>query len=379
MANRTEVKRFTVILRGRIIDVAFWMKMLVLIVILLLVPLQFHFFDAIQPFPATNYFDFWFSSVFLEYSDWPTRDVPPVTFSNPLTISSAIAICIPAVLLNRRIRNQDSSRSIRDIGLASLFGTAVMAVFLVEYFPPRELAWLIQIAPESKLLRFATLVTIALIVLPIIMRETSHQGFQRRHRILAGIIGLVATLVPIMVISSFPANWANYQSISLTYNISYEFTVTPVPWQPVDRIYINYTVLDIMNLYNGFVYFGLHLAFGFAIFRYLKGLTSRFKALLLGAAGFFGPYGYTTYGILASGTQTLTAVIPIPILFFLGIIVLAVSHQIPIEPDPKFDDSRVLTSDLAETEDSISVPVLYVLKSKLMGVKTRVQRRDDES
>jgi hypothetical protein len=355
------------------------MKMLVLIVILFIVPLELHFFEAIQPFPATNYFDIWFISVLLEYSDGPTRDGPSLIYSNPLTIYSAIAICIPAVLLNRRIRNQDSSRSILDIGLASLFGTAVIAVFLVEYFPPGELAWLIQIDSESKLLRFATLVTIVLIVLPVIIRETSYQAFQRRHRILAGIIGLVAALVPVMIISSFPYNWANYQSISLTYNLSYEFTVPPVPWQPIDRIFIDYRVLDIMNLFNGFVYFGLHLAFGFAIFRYLQGLTSRFKALLLGAAGFFGPYGYTTYGILASDTQTLTAVIPIPILFLLGIIVLAVSHQIPIEPDPEFDESRELTRDLAEAKDSISVPVLYVLKSKLLGVKNRFQRRKDES
>ena len=86
---------------------AFWIMMTLAIIILFIIPFEFNYYEAVQPVPASNYYDIWVSSVMMEYIDWRDRGIPPLTFSEPVTIAAAIAICIPAILLNRRIRNQE--------------------------------------------------------------------------------------------------------------------------------------------------------------------------------------------------------------------------------------------------------------------------------
>jgi hypothetical protein len=355
------------------------MMMTLAIIILFIIPFEFNYYEAVQPIGASNYYDIWVSSVMMEYIDWRDRGIPPLTFSEPVTIAAAIAICIPAVLLNRRIRNQEPTKSIRDAGLAAFFGTAVLTIFLVERFPPVELAWLVQIAPEWKLLRFGTLVMVALIILPLMIREISHRDFQRKHRLLAITIGLISTLVPAGIVASFPGGFAYYQSISPSYQFWYEASIPRVPWQAVDQVNIAFAVFDPMSLLYGFAYTGLHLLYGYSILRYLRGWTSKRRIFLLGVSSILIPYA-ALYPMVVLDALIPTIIIPFPILFILGISVLAVSKPIVIIPHSEFDDSKdEPTSGFAETEDQISVPVLYFIKSKLLGVKRRITKQSDQS
>lgn len=370
-----ERRRFTIILRGRSIDLAFWMMMTLVIIILFIIPIEFNYYEAVQPVPASNYYDIWVSSVMMKYIDWRDRGIPPLTLSEPVTIAAGIAICIPAILLNRRIRNQEPTKSIRDAGLAAFFGTAVLTIFLVERFPPVELAWLVQMFPESKLLRFGTLVMIVLIILPLMIREISHRDFQRKHRILACAIGLISTLVPVAIVASFSSGFAYYQAISPSYQFWYEASIPRVPWQAVDQVNITFAVIDPMSLLYFFAYSGLHLLYGFSILRYLRGWASKRRVFLLGISSILIPYA-AVYPMVVLDALNPTIIIPLPILFILGISVLAVSKPIVIIPHTEFDDSKdEPTSGFAETEEKISVPVLYFIKSKLLGVKRRITKK----
>jgi hypothetical protein len=374
-----ELRRFTIILRGRSIDLAFWMMMILAIIILFIIPFEFNYYEAVQPVPASNYYDIRISSVMMEYIDWGDRRIPPLTFSEPVTIAAAIAICIPAILLNRRIRIQEPTKSIRDAGLAAFLSTAVLTIFLVEGFQPVEPAWLVQMSPAWKLLRFGTLVMVVLIILPLMIREISHRDFQRKHRILACAIGLISTLVPAGIVASFPNGFAYYQAISPSYQFLYETSIPSAPWQAVDQVNIAFAVFDPMSLVYGFAYTGLHLLYGFSILRYLRGWASKRRVFLLGISGILIPYA-AVYTMVVFDVLIPTIIIPLPILFILGISILAVSKPIVIIPHTEFDDSKdEPTSGFAETEEKISVPVLYFIKSKLLGVKRRITKQIEES
>jgi hypothetical protein len=355
------------------------MIMTLAIIILFIIPIEFTYYEAVQPVPAPNYYDIRISSVMMEYIDWRDRGIPPLTFSEPVTIVAAFVICIPAILLNRRIRNQEQTKSIRDAGLAAFFGTAVLTIFLVERFPPAELAWLVQMSPAWKLHRFSTIVMVVLIILPLMIREISHRDVQRKHRILACAIGLISTLVPMGIIASFPDGFAYYQAISPSYQFWYEATIPRVPWQAVDRVNIAFIVFDPMTLLYGFAYTGLHLLYGFSILRYLRGWTSKRRVFLLGVSSILIPY-VAVYPMVMLDALIPTTFIPLPILFILGISVLAVSKPIVTISHTEFDDSMdERTRGFAETEEKISVPVLYLIKSKLLGVKRRITKESDQS
>jgi hypothetical protein len=355
------------------------MMMILAVIILFIIPLEFAYYEAVQPVPAPNYYDIWVSSVMIEYIDWRDRGVPPLTFSEPETIAAAFAICIPAILLNRRIRNQEPTKSIRDAGLAAFFGTAILTIFLVERFPPAELAWLVQMFPAWKLLRFGTLVMVVLIILPLMIREISHQDVQRKHRILACAIGLISTLVPAGIVASFPSGFAYYQAMSPSYLFRYEALIPSVPWQAVVQVNITFAVFDPMSLLHFFAYTGLNLLYGFSILRYLRGWASKISVFLLGVSSILILYA-AVYPIVGLDALIPTIIIPFPILFILGISVLAVSKPIITTPHTEFDDSKdEPTSGFAETEEKISVPVLYFIKSKLLGVKRRITKQSDQS
>jgi hypothetical protein len=377
LAHSREGRRFTIIVRGTPIDLAFWIKMAFAICILFIIPFEVRYYEAIQPEPASNFYDIWISSVIMDYIDWRDRGLPPVNYSTPLTIASAIAICIPAILLNRRIRNQDLTKSIRDAGLATFFGTAVLTIYLVERFPPFEMAWLIQEGPAWKLLRFGSLVMVALIILPLIMREASHRHFQRKHRILACVIGVFSTLVPAGMVASNSGDFANYTTTALSYNIWYEVSIPSVPWQAIAQVNVAFTVVDPMNLLYIFVYIGLHLLFGFSILRYLQGVTSR-RRVFLGASSILIPY-IVAYPWAVLDAQFPTVVIPLPILFIVGIIVIVAAKPITELQTEYLGEVGEPISDLSESEVNITVPVVYMIKSKFLGVKRKIARLRDRS
>ncbi|MFX1607215.1 MAG: right-handed parallel beta-helix repeat-containing protein, partial [Promethearchaeota archaeon] len=95
-----EVRRFTIILRGRSIDLSFWIKMVVIIFILFIIPIEFSYWSS-----ESNGV-IWIDSVIIDYYDEEVWSNAQIAFSNPSTIAAAFAICLPAIVLNRRIRNQ---------------------------------------------------------------------------------------------------------------------------------------------------------------------------------------------------------------------------------------------------------------------------------
>ncbi|MFX1579385.1 MAG: hypothetical protein ACFFBJ_07020 [Promethearchaeota archaeon] len=379
MINCGERKRFKVTLRGHSIDLAFWMMMTFAIITLLVIPFEFTYSEAVQPVPASNYYDIRVSSVIVEYSDWRDRGLPPLTFSEPVTIASAIAICLPAILLNRRIRNQGYTKSILDAGLATFFGTAILTIFLVEGLPLAEFEWLGQTTPVWKLFRFSTLVIVVLIFLPLMIRETSHRDFQREHRILAYIVVLIATLVPAGIVANFGGGFTYYRAISPSYQFWYEASITRVPWQSADQVNIAFAVFDLMSLLFGFVYTWLNLLYGFSILRYLRGGVSRRRVFLLGVSSILIPFTIV-YSMVAFDALNPTIIIPLPVLFILGTSLLAFSKQISTIPHSEFVNSQdTPTTGFAGAEDTISVPILYFIKSKIMGVKRRITKLNGQA
>ncbi|MFW9802725.1 MAG: hypothetical protein ACFFFC_08750 [Candidatus Thorarchaeota archaeon] len=366
-----EVRRFTIILRGRSIDLSFWAKMAVAIFILFIIPIEIIYYEDIQPVPASNYYDIWMSSVLMEYHEWSDSDTPLMTISNPVTLVIGFLICIPAILLNRKIRNQDPNEPIRDAGLAAYFGTAVVTIYFMEHFPPADLLWLVQTSPDWKLLRFSTLVMVILIILPLIIREASHRDFRAKHRILACAIGIVTTLVPVGMTAVFPGNQAVYVMLSLCGFFQYERSVPVVPGQPVDQIYVSFSALLPMDSLYYFTYLSLHLLFGFYILRYLKGLISGQRVLLIGFSSLLLPYIAAFPGIVSAAPNP-TILLPVPVLLIMGTIVVAsldpiVKHQTEIS-DIKSD----IAAAPSHPKATIIVPFTYMIKSLLIGAKRKI-------
>lgn len=349
------------------------------IIILLFIPFEFTYSEAVQPVPASDYYDIRVSSVMVDYNDWRDRGLPPLTLNEPVTIASAIAICLPAILLNRRIRNQGSTKSILEAGLATLFGTIILTIFLIEGLPLAELEWLGQTSPVWKLFRFGTLVIVVLIFLPLMIRETSHRDFQREHRILAYIVVLIATLVPAGIAGNLEGGFTYYRAISPSYQFWYQASITRVPWQSADQVNIAFAVFDLMSLLFGSVYTWLNLLYGFSILRYLRGGVSQRRVFLLGVSSILIPFT-VVYSMAVFDALNLTIIIPLPVLFILGTSLLVFSKPISIIHHSELDNSQdTPTTGFSDTEDTISVPVLYFIKSRIMGVKRRIAKLSGQS
>ncbi|MFX0055704.1 MAG: hypothetical protein ACFFAD_12330 [Candidatus Hermodarchaeota archaeon] len=362
-----EVRRFTIILGGRSIDLSFWVKMAVAIFILFIIPIEITYFGNYY----NNYYNISVGSVLMDYNDSRDSSIPPLTISNPVTLAIACIICIPAILLNRKIRNLNPTEPIRDAGLAAYFGTAVVTIYFVEHFPPAELLWLVQTGPDWKLLRFGTLVMAILIILPLIIREASHRDFQAKHRILACAIGFVTTLVPVGLTAVFSGDNAAYAFLSLSYMTRYEMLFPEVPWQPVNQIYIYISSLSPMDSLYYLTYLLLHLLFGFSILRYLKGLISRRRVLLIGLSSILLPYIAAFPGIVLVA-QFPTIVLPIPVLLIMGTIVV-LSSDPTVNRQAEFSDKRGDEAPvISHPEGSIKVPFTYMIKSRFIGAKRRI-------
>ncbi|MFX1440344.1 MAG: right-handed parallel beta-helix repeat-containing protein [Promethearchaeota archaeon] len=363
------VRRFTIILMGRSIDLFFWIKMAVAILILFIIPIEITYFDSF----ITDYYEISVSSVLIDYNDSRDSYSPPLTISHPMTLAIAFLICIPAILLNRKIRNQNSTEPIRDAALAAYFGTAVLAIYFVQHFPPAELLWLVQTSPDLKLLPFGTLVMAILIVLPLIIRESSHPDFQAKHRILACAIGFVTTLVPVGMTAVFSREYTLYSLLSLCYIFGYGMSVgaTGLPWQPVTQISINFYALSPMDSLYYLTYLLLHLLFGFSILRYLKGLISRQRVLLIGISSILLPYIAAFPGIVF-GAQVPTIVLPVPVLLIMGTITIVSSDPI-VKHQAEFSGTKSdKAAAISHPESSIEVPLSYMIRSKFIGAKRRI-------
>jgi hypothetical protein len=373
-----EVRRFTIVLRGRSIDLSFWVKMAVAIFILFIIPIEITYYEAIQPVPASNFYDISIRSVLMDYSDWRDSNIPPLTISDPVTLATAFLICIPAILLNRKIRNQNPTEPIRDAGLAAYFGTAVVTIYFMEHFPPAELSWLVQTSPAWRLLRFGTLVMAILIILPLIIREGSHRDLLAKHRILVCAIGIVTTLMPVGMTVVFPGGHVVYALLSLSYIFSYDMSIPVVPWQPVDQISISLSALSPMDSLYYLTYLLLHLLFGFSILRYLKGLISRRRVLLLGISSLLLPY-IVAFPVIVFGAQVPTMVLPIPVLLIMGAIVVMSSDPIVKHESEFYNTKGDRAAALSHPEASIKVPFTYMIKSLFIRAKRRIAELIDRT
>jgi hypothetical protein len=373
-----EVRRFTIILRGRSIDLSFWVKMAAAIFILFIIPIEITYYEAIQPVPASNFYDISIRSVLIDYSDWRDSNIPPLTISDPVTSATAFLICIPAILLNRKIRNQNPTEPIRDAGLAAYFGTAVVTIYFMQHFPPAELSWLVQTSPAWRLLRFGTLVMVILIILPLIVREGSHRNLLAKHRILACATGIVTTLVPAGLTVVFPGDHVVYAVLSLSYIFRYDMSVPVVPWQPVDQISISFSTLSPMESLYYLTYLLLHLLFGFSILRYLKGLISRRRVLLLGISSVLLPY-IAAFPTIVSAAPYPTIMLPVPVLLIMGTIVVVSSDPI-VKHQAEFSDTKsAKAAVISHPEASIKVPFTYMMKSLFIRAKRRITELIDRT
>ncbi|MFW9912555.1 MAG: hypothetical protein ACFFEU_08785 [Candidatus Thorarchaeota archaeon] len=378
MNDPEEVRWFTIILRGRSIDLSFWVKMAVAIFILFIIPIEISYYEAIQPAPASNYYDISIRSVLMDYSDWRDSNIPPLTISNPVTLIIGFLICIPAILFNHKIRNQNPTEPIRDAGLAAYFGTAVVTIYFMDHFPPAELSWLVQTSPAWRLIRFGTLVMVILIILPLIIREGSHRDLLAKHRILVCAIGIVTTLVPVGLTVVFPGGHVVYAVLSLSYIFSYDMSIPVVPWQPVDQIVISFSALSLMDSIYYLTYLLLHLLFGFSILRYLKGLISRRRVLLLGISSLLLPYIAAFPGIVSAAIYP-TFMLPVPVLLIIGTIVVVSSDPI-VKHQSEFSDTKGdKAAALSHPEASIKVPFIYMIKSLLIRAKRRIAELIDRT
>jgi hypothetical protein len=219
---------------------------------------------------------------------------------------------------------------------------------------------------------------VTLIVLPLIIRETSHLDLQRRYRILTYAIGVITTLVPGALVASSSGDTANYSLSSISYQFWYSASIPSVPWLEVDQVSMAFLIIVPMDFLYYSIYYFLYLIFAFAILRYLQGLISKRRVFLLGALSITLPYG-AAYQMVVSNALNPTFLIPLPFLFILGIIVLA-TYEPSIRPQTESSETERQPIDaLSDPEVKIKVPYVYIIKSMYLGVKRRISKLRDRS
>ncbi|MFW9944673.1 MAG: hypothetical protein ACFFB7_06715, partial [Candidatus Sifarchaeia archaeon] len=317
------------------------------------------------------------------------RDTPSVV--------AAFIVCIPAIYFNRRLWKEKEHGSILDIGVATVFSTASIAAYLVYSFPPNELAGFAP-AFDWELLNFASVVLLLLVLLPVFAKEASRLGAERSiesttksklgegrlfrrlgasttYSILGYALGLATCLIPITLFVNvwMPDDYV-YDTISVMVSMEHRYFQEPFGWTFLET---RIRIPELMPLVDLLVFTGLRTLFGYNVVRYCRGRASRRRTLSYGIAGVLVPLIYFQIMRNQYAFADITYVIPLPIVFILGYMIIRVVE--PVEPKPEAeaiqDEEMVLLERERKDayEEDVRVPILYSIRSRMRGVMSRLK------
>jgi hypothetical protein len=384
-------------LRGKTFSKSFWLKLSIIICVLIFVPSEIHFREEYRA--VVPYYYFSISSVFMFYSRW--EDIGGFEISSieshfmvPITLISAIVIALPAIYLNRKLRDRPADAPILNLSLGALFATILLTFWFVEYFPPSEFIWIFQSFPSWGLMNFGTLIITFLILLPLFSRETFLWGeervserrkafgtrisWQTKYSLLGYSWGLATLLIPLVAnIQLFDSGAFSSRFESPSYVLRLDGASIP-PWNSNNWIIASLDVYHVFDFVSFLVVSVFHIVFAFHVLRYLRGMTSQKRVIQLGILSMLAPLMYHT--IIAANPipePVFASPIPIPIVLIIGI-----ATTVMIKPDEKriraedFGEDEIAYPDIPDDDASIQVPLLYYIKSKLRDILRRNSRSE---
>ncbi|MHA1925783.1 MAG: hypothetical protein ACW974_07695 [Candidatus Thorarchaeota archaeon] len=373
------------------ISYGFWLKLSIIFCFLLLVPSEIHFGEEYRV--DVPYYYFSIGSVFMYYSSWQDAgnfDILSLEsyYMEPITFLSAIVILLPAIYLNRKLRNRPADAPILDLGLAALFVTIILAFWFVEYLSPSEFLSGFQSLQSWNLLYFGTLVIIVLILLPLFSREAFLWGeervseerkasrtripWSRKYSLMGYAWGLATFLIPLVAIIQlydFDAFSIRYESPLYIFRMNSGgllYQGVQVNWMMIS--------LDVYQIF-GFVNFLIagvfHIVFAFHVLRYLRGMTSRKRVIQAGVLSILAPIIYHTV-VASNPIAEEVYAYPIPIVLIIGVVATLMIKpnvtRIRTEESEKDDKPHPV---IPEDDGSIQVPLFYYFKNKLMDFLRR--------
>lgn len=365
------------------ISYGFWLKLLIIICILLFVPSEIHYREEFRV--ALPYYYYSISSVLMYYSRWEDAggfEIPSLEshFIEPITLVSAIIILLPAIYLNRKLRERPADAPILRLGLTAIFATVLLTLWFFEGFPLFRFPWAIQSVPSGSLLNLGTMVIIILILLPLFAREAFLWGEERvpeagnasrtrsswlRKCALAGYAwGLMTFLIPFMVIIrlyDFDSFYFRYESP--LYSFRLDGGDVSLPGNPNNWMIISLDVYQAFDFVSVLVVSALYIAFAFQVLRCLRGMTSWKRVIQLGILSILAPlmYQMVVAAIPVAG-ENYGYPIPIPIVLIIGIVA-----AVMIKPN----GTRIGAEDSWENGASVQFPRFYYFKSKLRNFLRR--------
>jgi parallel beta-helix repeat protein len=374
-------------LRGRTLSKSFWLKLIIAFGILLIFPTTLYIRESYMT-ELDNRIDI--RSIFMTFEQSGLEN-PTLSFITLSTLTNAIIMTLPAIYLNRKLRDSPANESILDMSLAAVFGTIVFAQYIVGPPDLYNTWWYSYSSLELRLLSFSTLVIFGLILVPIFSREAAIWGREkvieaksaaksRFHRINKYSIGgslwcLAVSVLPVVGIVEIHEQGTYSQFISPSFLFQYNREDAAIPGDLGGWMRIYWDIPPISDFMIFLTLGAFQLIFAFHVLRYFRDITSRKRVMQLGILAIFVPFIYCLITASNPNIVPFTVAIPLPFVSLLGLFAL-----IFITPnDPSIERNGELEYPETPLEDlRIQVPIIYYIKSRLMSLLRKSSRSEGE-
>jgi len=374
----------------------FWLKMTLAVLFVMLMPF-WSFGNSTGYGESSPSLYFSYTCMLFNYqnaTDWPE---PDFWFRDTPTVVAAFIICIPAIYFNRRLSRETEDKSIWDIGTATFFSTASLAAYFAYSFPPPEIAGFFPFL-DWDLPNFASVVLLFLVLLPVFARETSQLGMERSiiharipesrrrknvlklsasttYSVLGYVLGFAICLIPfILIINIWEVNDLVYDTFSVMASVQYRYYESGFGWVFSET---RLEIPSLMHLVDLLIFTGFRTLFGYNVIRYCRGTASRRRVLSYGISGALIPLIYFLVMHSQYAIADVAYLIPLPIVFVLGFLVIRIARPIERETVAEERPSEEITVHESKRRDSyeeiIKVPVLYSIRFRVMGAISRLR------
>lgn len=386
-------------IRGREINVRFWLLIICIIIILMLLPLSYIDYREI------SYTSFEYRSIVFTYSINTFLVDPELSFANPTRLFAAISICIPAVYMNHKLAKSSWKHLDPKFSLSIFLGTIVLSEYFSNEFPPWELRWLFDMgyywSYTWDMDRFGLMIITFLIIVPLLIRETKIMGDFRkspaemiddvntnqksilesskkrlagRYMILGITLGLIAVIIPIQFyiseIGSLPAPNNSFQFDVDSFFFQFSINNEPIPY---NMFVIIFEIVSPLDMLNHLPYAGFQLIFVYGFLQYLRGNLSKRRIRILGVLSLGFPFAYRASANIIYNVEG-EYIIPLPVVLLIGLLVLRIAK--PVDSTLYSQKKSILEMPLNSIpliqRDTIHIPFLYVVKSKFSSLMKRI-------
>ncbi|MFQ5833711.1 MAG: hypothetical protein ACE5H4_13470 [Candidatus Thorarchaeota archaeon] len=366
---------------GRNIDIGFWIKTSLRVLIVLLLPVEVTL-EVDEGIPLGRGIGGSYSCMlfFIRIMHYTGETI--ASFRSPADIATALFICIPGIYFTRRLSKQSRTLPITDLVLASVSGTAFFSMYSV--YGDFGLGFTLET------LRFTSVALVVFVFLPMFAREAELAGLvrileknstnrtsssarvPRKYAVIGNTLGLAVFVIPFfLVVVPQVGQYSRYQTLSmLIYPIYQDHQMLPI-WD------LSILIMDINVLLLSFGYVLPRFMFIYEILRYWRGAVSRTRVILFGTIGllFVVLLSPLLAMGMAQGEQMLYA--PLPILLVIGVLSAAFVKPSDVDASTLLTIKQPMSpvqEPTREAPEDIDVPVLYSLKSRVIRLLTRIRQ-----